>query len=385
MNVPFFDTQSTVAALMPALEVEAGLMMQQPTLVNGAQVRRLEQAICDLTGARHAIATGNATDALIIILMAAGIGPGDEVIVPCYSFFASLSCVLHVGATPVFVDIEADSYAIDARAIEARISARTRAIMPVHLFRQMADMSAILALAERHGLLVLEDSAEGIGMRYDGRHAGLLGALGVLSFFPTKTLGALGDAGMILTDDADYAARARQIADNGRDASGIAQRLGFNSRMDDLQALYLRLRLPKLAQEIAWRAHCVARYEAQLSALAPQVTLARVLTRPAPQTSVDYAFLIEAEQRDALASYLAGRGIGTEVYYPRPLHLQPCCRHLGYHAGDFPVAERASQRALGLPLYADLSDAAVMQVCTAIADFYQTGAAAAAAPQGVPA
>ncbi|MBJ7311272.1 DegT/DnrJ/EryC1/StrS family aminotransferase [Rugamonas sp. CCM 8940] len=371
MNVPFFDTQRTIEALLPTLEVELEQMMRQATLVNGAQVRRLEQAICDYTGARHAIATGNATDSLIIALMAAGIGPGDEVIVPCYSFFASLSCVLHVGATPVFVDIEEGSYAMNADAIEARITPRTRAIMPVHLFRQMADMGAIQGIAARHGLLVLEDSAEGIGMRHDGRHAGLLGAIGVLSFFPTKTLGALGDAGMILTDDADYALAARQIADNGRDTKGIAQRNGFNSRMDDLQALYLRLRLPGLAREIGWRAHCAALYQHGLAELAPNVAPARLLARPAPQTTVDYAYVIEAEQRDALAAYLAGRGIGTEVYYPRPLHLQPCCRHMGHREGDFPVAEAASRRALGLPMYADLSEDAVMQVCSAISDFYR--------------
>lgn len=371
MNVPFFDTRLTIEALLPVLGAELDQMMKQPTLVNGAQVRRLEQAICDYTGARHAIATGNATDSLIITLMAAGIGPGDEVIVPCYSFFASLSCVLHVGATPVFVDIEPGSYAMDASAIEARITPRTRAIMPVHLFRQMADMTTITAIAGKHGLMVLEDSAEGTGMRYDGCHAGLLGSIGVLSFFPTKTLGALGDAGMILTDDDGYALAARQIADNGRDAKGIAQRIGFNSRMDDLQALYLRLRMPALDQDISWRAHCVGIYQHCLAELAPNISVARVLERPAPQTRVDYAYVIEAEQRDALVSYLAERGIGTEVYYPRPLHLQPCCQHLGYREGDFPVAELASRRALGLPLYADISEAAVMQVCTAIADFYR--------------
>lgn len=346
-------------------------MMQQPTLVNGEQVRKLEKAICDYTGARHAIATGNATDSLIISLMSAGVGPGDEVIVPCYSFFASLSCVLHVGATPVFVDVEPFSYTMDTSAIEAKITSRTRAIMPVHLFRQMADMSSILAIASKHGLMVLEDSAEGTGMRYDGRHAGLLGEIGVLSFFPTKTLGALGDAGMILTDDDNYALAARQIADNGRDTKGIAQRSGFNSRMDDLQAMYLRLRMPNLDRDIAWRAHCVEIYQHCLAELAPNISIARVVERSAPQIRVDYAYVIEAEQRDELVCFLSERGIGTEVYYPRALHLQPCCKHLGFQEGDFPVAEMASRRALGLPLYGDLSDTAIVQVCAAISDFYR--------------
>ena len=375
MKGPFFDTQRSVDALMPILELELDEMFQQQTLVNGVQVRRLEQAICEYTGARYAIATGNATDSLIISLMAAGIGPGDEVIVPCYSFFASLSCILHVGATPVFVDVEAGSYTIDATLIEAKITPRTRAIMPVHLFRQMADMTSILEIAARHHILVLEDSAEGIGMRYDGCHAGLLGAIGVLSFFPTKTLGALGDAGMILTDDEHYALRARRIADNGRDGHGVAQLIGFNSRMDDLQALWLRLRIPSLAQEIVWRAHCVALYEGGLADLVPSVRVPQIFVRPAPQTTVDYAYLIEVDHRDELASYLAERDIGTEVYYPLPLHMQPCCRHLGYHLGDFPVAEAASRRALGLPMYSDLTEAHITMVCAAITEFFSEQAA----------
>lgn len=355
---------------MPALEQELDAMLQQPTLVNGAQVRRFEQAICDWTGATHAIATGNATDSLILALMAAGIGHGDEVIVPCYSFFASVSSVLHVGATPVFVDIEAGSYSIDAGAIESRITARTKAIMPVHLFRQMAEMQTICAIARRHNLLVLEDSAEGIGMRYDGRHAGLLGDIGVLSFFPTKTLGALGDAGMIITDNPELARIARQLADNGRDHHGIAVRHGLNSRMDDLQALCLRLRLGFVAEDIAWRAHCAAQYERLLAPLAPQVHTPRIIPRQRPHTIADYVYLIETDDRDQLASYLAAHGVGTETYYPLPLHLQPVCRPLGYLPGAFPVAERASGRALGLPMYADLTDVAIQRVTSLIADYF---------------
>ena len=374
MKVPFFETRRSIEALLPALGPEIDQLFQQSTLVNGEQVRRLEQMICDYTGARYAIATGNATDSLIISLMASGIGPGDEVIVPCYSFFASLSCVLHVGATPVFVDIEPGSYAIDASAIEAKITARTRAIMPVHLFRQMADMTAILEIAARYNILVLEDSAEGTGMRYGGRHAGLIGAIGVLSFFPTKTLGALGDAGMILTDDPAYAERARRIADNGRDEQGIAQVIGFNSRMDDLQAILLRLRMQTLPQEIEWREHCAALYERGLVDLAPMVETPRILARPASQDVVNYAYVIEADWRNELIEHLTQCGIGTEVYYPRPLHLQPCCQHLGYGVGDFPVAEAASKRALGLPLYSDLSEVDIEYVCSAIIGFYRAQA-----------
>jgi dTDP-4-amino-4,6-dideoxygalactose transaminase len=368
MNVPFFDNRRTLERIMPALESELLALLAQPTMVDGAQVRRLEAEIRACTGARFAVSTGNATDSLIISLMALGVGPGDEVIVPCYSFFASVSCILHVGATPVFVDIESDSYSLDPALVEQRITARTRAIMPVHLFRQMADMDAVLALARRHGLHVVEDSAEGIGMCHGGVHAGLLGDIGVLSFFPTKTLGALGDAGMILTQDAALAERARQIADNGRDAHGLAQRAGFNSRMDDLQALYLRLQLPYLEADIRWRAQCARLYERRLAPLA-EVQPPRVRQRATAQRVVDYVYLIQTGRRDELERYLAQQGVGTEVYYPMPLHLQPACRHLGGRPGDFPVAEAASRRALGLPMHADLTEADIEQVCRLIIEF----------------
>ena len=368
MKVPFFDNRRTLERIVPALESELPALLAQPTLVDGAQVRQLEAEIRACTGARFAVSTGNATDSLIISLMALGIGPGDEVIVPCYSFFASVSSILHVGATPVFVDIEPDSYSLDTALIEERITVRTRAIMPVHLFRQMAPMDAVLALARRHGLQVVEDSAEGIGMRHGGVHAGLLGDIGVLSFFPTKTLGALGDAGMILTQDAMLAERARQIADNGRDTSGLAQRAGFNSRMDDLQALYLRLQLPYLESDIRWRAQCAQLYESRLAPLAG-VQPPRIRRRATAQRVVDYVYLIQTGQRDELERHLAEQGVGTEVYYPMPLHLQPACKHLGGRPGDFPVAEAASRRALGLPMHADLTEADIEQVCRLIIEF----------------
>ena len=369
MNIPFFDNRRSVERILPALEAELPDMLEQNTLVNGEQVRRLEDEICVYTGAGYAIATGNATDSLTIALAALGIGPGDEVIVPCYSFFASVSSVMHVGATPVFVDIEPGSYSMDPSAIESRISPRTRAIMPVHLFRQMADMDAINAIAEKHKLFVVEDSAEGIGMRHDDVHAGLVSHIGVLSFFPTKTLGALGDAGMVLTNDPVLAAKARQIADNGRDDAGLAQGPGFNSRLDDLQALYLRLQLAHVDADILWRAQCARSYDKHLSDL-PGLQTPRLRMRDKPQRVVDYVYLLEADRRDELARHLAEHRIGTETYYPMPLHLQPACAHLGYWTGDFPVAEAAARRALALPMYADLTDADIQQVCSVITALY---------------
>lgn len=368
-HIPFFQNLDAVERVAPELEARLPAMLAQQALVNGDQVRALESALRDYTGAAHAVAVGNATDALVIALRAIGVGPGDDVIVPCYSFFASVSSILHVGATPVFVDIERGSYALDATMIAKRVTSRTKAIMPVHLFRRMADMDAVRAVARQHGLAIVEDSAEGIGMRHGGVHAGLLAEIGVLSFFPTKTLGALGDAGMVLTNDAAVAARARCIADNGRDPQGIAQHAGLNSRMDDLQALWLQLQLQHLEADIERRARCVARYDAGLARAGDMVTRPRLVPRSSAQRGVDYVYLIESAHRDALVQHLSAKGIDTEIYYPLPLHLQPACSHLGYRRGDFPVAEAASLRALALPLYPGLSDAAIDTVCDAIAQF----------------
>lgn len=370
MKVPFLDNRRLVERTLPALSDELDAMLCQDTWVNGAQVRCFEKAICDYTGARFAIATGNASDSLILALKALDIGPGDEVIVPCYSFFASLSSILHVGATPVFVDIEPYSYSLNVSAVEEKITPRTRALMPVHLFRQMADMQALCEIANRHHLAILEDSAEGIGMREAGIHAGLHGDIGVLSFFPTKTLGALGDAGMIITNHPELAERARRLADNGRDAQGLAQLRGMNSRMDDLQALCLRLRLEILDEDIKRRAQRAAQYEHLLKPLSPTVEAPRIVFRLRKQEVVDYVYLIECDDRDGLAAWLDRNGIDNQTYYPLPLHLQPVCRDFGYRAGDFPHAESSAKRALGLPMFADLSEAAIDHICRTIADFY---------------
>lgn len=368
MQVPFFDNRRALARVALQLKQALPALLAQPTLVGGAQVRALEADIAAYTGARHVVAMGNATDALVVALLALGIGPGDEVIVPCYSFFASVSSILRVGATPVFVDIEPDTYALEAAQVEAHITRRTRAILPVHLFRQMADMDIVLELARRHRLQVVEDSAEGIGMRHAGIHAGLVGDVGVLSFFPTKTLGALGDAGVVLTQRADIAEQARRIADNGRDRSSIALCAGFNSRLDDLQALYLRLQLEHLDADIRQRAAHAARYDAGLAAV-PGVQMPGVRRRSSVQSVVDYVYLIQSDARDALARHLAQHGVGSETYYPLPLHLQPACASLNVPRGSFPVAEAAAERALGLPMHAELGAAQIDRVCTLIAQF----------------
>jgi UDP-2-acetamido-2-deoxy-ribo-hexuluronate aminotransferase len=369
MTVAFYENRREIETILNRAALDFAAMIRQENFLNGAQVVAFEDAMRVWTGSAHAVAVGNATDALIISLRAAGIGPGDEVIVPAYSFFATASSVAHAGATPVFVDIEPETYAIDARLTEAAITPRTRAIMPVHLFCQMADMPRLASLAAANDLVLIEDSAEAIGMSQQGVHAGRFGKAGVFSFFPTKTLGALGDAGMIVTDDAVFARDCRSLADLGRDAASIATMPGIASRMDDWHAIVLRHRLEILNEAIAARRRHAERLTRRLAAL-PEVATPRFHGRGYDASPVWYVYLMEAPYRDGLARYLAGRGITTETYYPLPLHLQPVFHRLGYEPGDCPVAEAAAARALGLPMHAELTDAQIDAVADAIADFF---------------
>lgn len=372
MQIPFYSNQHELKTLQGNIFESLQQMISQASMVNGEQGRLFEQELSVYTSAKHCIAVGNGTDALIISLMAAGVGPGDEVIVPCYSFFASVSCVLHIGATPVFVDIESTTYAMDLDLVEKAITPRTRAIMPVHLFCQMADMPRLKALADRHGILLIEDSAEAIGMYQQGTHAGLFGLGGTLSFFPTKTLGALGDAGVILTHNDDFARQCRLIRNLGRDQAGIAQCVGLNSRMDDWQAVILRHRLAILDEAIIKRAQITERLNNGLSKIEQVASVPTFVSRSYESAPVYYVYLLEVLRRDELVQYLAERDIVTEIYYPRPLHLQPICKHLGYIEGDFPNAEAIAKRALGLPIYPEMTEAQVDYLVNTIAEFFDS-------------
>ncbi|AJE81450.1 MULTISPECIES: DegT/DnrJ/EryC1/StrS family aminotransferase [Streptomyces] len=388
--VPFFTQAESFERQWPRLSAHLDEICESGVYSNGPKTAELEAALGRYTGARHAIAVGNGTDALVLLLRAAGIGPGDEVIVPAFSFFASASSVALVGAVPVFADIDPLTYALDPAGLEALITPRTKAIMPVHLFCQPADMAAVAEVAERHGLLVLEDSAEGIGMRLGGRHTGLLGAGGVLSFFPTKTLGALGDAGMVLTDDDQLADTVRRLRDHGRPAAaraaappgprpdpvGRAERalqgelVGTNSKMDEIQAATLLTKLTTLDEDIRRRALLADAYSRRLRGIPGVRRLPSVVQHEAEVDPVFYVYLIEADRRDALVAHLTAAGIGTETYYPLPLHRQPCFAHLGHQQGDFPRAEAASHRTVALPLYPELTLTQLGGVCEAIRSFF---------------
>jgi dTDP-4-amino-4,6-dideoxygalactose transaminase len=295
---------------------------------------------------------------------------------------ATASTVVHAGGRPQFVDIDPATYQMSPAAAEATRTARTRAVMPVHLFDRMADMSAFRALADLHDLILVEDSAEAIGMRRHDHHAGRHGVGGVLSFFPTKTLGALGDAGAVLTDDADIAATVAALRHHGRPGATLndfptirtgSALVGVNSKMDDVQAAVLLAKLTVLDDDIARRADLAAAYTARLTDVPGVRGLPAAPEPGAGHRDVCYVYVVEVADRDRLAAALAAEGIGTEVYYPVPLHLQPCFADLGHRPGEFPHAEAACRHTLALPLYPDLTIADVDRVCAAITRFY-TGA-----------
>ncbi len=384
LSVPFFSQAASFRRIWPEVERHLTEVARKGKYSHGRKVEEFEEALAGYTGARHAVAVGSGTDALVLLLRAAGLRPGDEVVVPAFSFVASASSVVLAGGRPVFADIDPVGYGLDPASVEAVATPRTRFVMPVHLFCQMADMDALTDVAAARGLTVVEDSAEAIGMRWNGKHAGLLGAGGVLSFFPTKTLGALGDAGAVLTDDDGIAETVAALRHHGRSGPtlGDFRRIstettvsGQNSKMDDIQAAVLLAKLDRLAADIACRRELAAAYTARLAGLPGIRRLPTVVPRDAATEPVHYVYLIEVRHRDALAEFLTRRGIGTETYYPLPLHRQPCFAEFSRPVGTFPQAEVACRHTLALPFHPDLTTDQVDYVCETVRAFTEGEAA----------
>ncbi|MDQ0809022.1 UDP-2-acetamido-2-deoxy-ribo-hexuluronate aminotransferase [Streptomyces sp. B3I7] len=377
--VPFFTQAASFEDAWSDIRARVTEVIDDGKYSHGRQVGRWETALAEWTGARHCVAVNSGTDALVLLLRACGLGQGDEVVVPAFSFVATASSVVLAGGRPVFADIDPVTYTLDPDSASDAVTGRTTMLMPVHLFCQLADMGALARVAERHGLTLVEDSAEAIGMRWNGVHAGLLGAGGVLSFFPTKTLGALGDAGAVLTDDPRVAATVSALRHHGRTARTLAhfpgissatELNGVNSKMDDLQAAVLLGKLPRLARAVRHRAALAAAYTERLRDVPGLLRLPTLAAREAATDAVFYVYLVEAERRDALAAFLADHGVGTETYYPVPLHLQPCFAGLGYRHGQFPHAEAACERTLALPFHPDLTTADLDTVCALVRRFF---------------
>ncbi|MGH8897245.1 MAG: DegT/DnrJ/EryC1/StrS family aminotransferase [Egibacteraceae bacterium] len=332
-----------------------------------SRVAKLEAQIAALIGARHAVACASGTGGLTLILAALGLGRGDEVVTPAFSFISSASTIALVGATPVFADVSLDTATLDPVTAEAAITGATQALLPAHLFSCAAPMAALRALADRRGLRLIENSAVTFGGTVDGRPTGRYGDAGVFSFFPAKPLGGCGDAGMVVTDDDDLAAACRALRNHGQGAERFRHELvGFNCRMDEVTAGFLLRRLPTLTDQLTARRRLAQRYHEQLHPLAPSVV-------PPPGDFTGravYTYVVRAQDRDGLRAFLASRGVETVVSYPRPLHLQPAFAHLGHRPGDFPNAERLAHECLALPLYPEMPAADVDRVAAAVADFY---------------
>ena len=379
LTVPFFTQSATFSGLWPITRRHIVEVIQNGKYSHGRKVLELERALAAYTGAAHVVGVNSGTDALVLLLRACGLRPGDEVVVPAFSFIASASSVVLAGGKPVFADVEPDGYGLDPASVAAVAGPRARFVMPVHLFHHLADLAGLGEVARRLGLTVVEDSAEAIGMRHDGVHAGLLGAGGVLSFFPTKTLGALGDAGAVITNDPVIAETVGALRHHGRFGRTIdhfpgistgAGAVGVNSKMDDVQAAVLLAKLDRLDADIRRRAVLARRYADGLAGVPGVRKLPSVLPRRGSVRGVFYVYVVEVDRRDELAAHLARCGIGTETYYPTPLHLQPCFADLGHRPGDFPHAEAACRRTLALPLYPDLPFGDVDRVCAEIRSFY---------------
>jgi dTDP-4-amino-4,6-dideoxygalactose transaminase len=373
-NVPvpidFLDLKAQFATIRAEVMAAVTNVLESQHFILGDEVRLFEEKVASALNATHAISCASGTDALILAMLAAGVGPGDEVITTPFSFIATAGSIARVGAQPVFVDIEAQSFNIRADQIAFAITARTKAILPVHLFGLPADMKPILELAEERGIAVIEDAAQAIGSRYKEQSIGTLGTFGCFSFFPSKNLGAAGDGGLITTQDAGMAERLRLLRVHGSKKKYHHEILGTNSRLDALQAAILRVKLKYLP---GWTRGRQARADQYRSLFAKQHLGAFVQLPPVPPTETFHVynqFTIRCAHRDELREFLKRAGIPTEVYYPLPLHLQPAFRYLNYRESQFPQAELASREALSLPVYPELKESQQELIVRTISEFY---------------
>ena len=372
MPVPLLDLHAQYAAIRPEIDAAIQRVLDTQHFILGPEVQALEKEVAEYSQCAYGIGVSSGSDALLAALMALEIGPGDEVITTPYSFFATAGAVVRLGARPVFVDIDPRTYNIDPAGIERALTPRTRALLPVHLYGQMADMDPILEIARDRSLYVIEDAAQAIGAEYHGRRAGSLGHIGCLSFFPSKNLGAYGDAGMIVTNDAQLAERLYLLRAHGAKPKYYHRLVGGNFRLDALQAAILRAKFKHLDEWTAARQRNAENYR-RLFAAAGLDDL-RLPLDAGYGRHIYNQFVINLAERDALIAHLKERQIGCEVYYPLPLHLQDCFADLGYRRGDFPASEAAALHSLAIPVYPELSAARQEIVVDAIIEFFKNRA-----------
>jgi dTDP-4-amino-4,6-dideoxygalactose transaminase len=364
MRVPLLDLKAQYADIRHDIDAAVQRVMESARFIGGPEVTALEEEVARYSACPHAVACASGTDALLLSLRALDVGPGDEVVTSAFSFFASAGTIVNAGAQPVFVDIDPRTYNLDPHRLEAAITPLTKAVVAVHLYGQCCDLTAVRAVCEKHQIWLIEDAAQAIGSEWEGKRAGSVGDTGCFSFFPSKNLGGAGDGGMITVRDAALAERLRLLREHGAKPKYYHSIVGTNSRLDALQAAILRVKLKHLDRWSEKRAKNAAAYDALLEG-------AR-LTRPHrdPRSRHIYnQYVIRAEARDALRQHLTDRGIGTEIYYPVPLHLQKCFASLGLQEGDMPQSEAAAREVLALPIYPELTEEQIRYVASCVREF----------------
>ena len=377
-GVPLLDLGRQYAAIREEILAAVERVCSSQHFILGAEVEALERELAAFTGAAQAVGCASGTDALWLALTAVGLHPGDSVITTAFSFFASASAIVRAGGRPVFVDVDPHTLNLDPHELEAHLragkSARLRALLPVHLYGQCADMDALRQLADEFQVAIVEDAAQAIGARWRDARAGSIGALATFSFYPSKNLSAYGDAGLVTTNHAEFADHMRRLRNHGSPQRYLHEELGWNCRLDAIQAAVLRVKLPHLETCNRKRREHAAAYDLLLTQSglisATGDSPVRVLTRSPHAHHVYHQYVIRAQRRDELRQFLTDRKIGTEIYYPIPLHLQPVFAYLGYREGDLPESERAAREVLALPMFPELTDEEQQWVVESIAEFY---------------
>ncbi len=359
--IPFLDLKAQYDGIKEEVEATVLEVLRSGEYILGPRVEAFEREVADYCGTKYAVAVASGTDALALILDSLGIGPGDEVVTTPFTFFATAESVSRVGAVPVFADIEPSSFNIDANSIEAKITSKTKAIIPVHLFGRPADMDEINALAAERGIAVVEDACQAMGASYKGKKVGSLGKAAAFSFYPTKNLGGVGDGGIITTDDFEIASRAKLLRDHGSTRRYHHREIGYNSRLDAIQAAILSIKLKRLD---AWNGERRSKARKYSSLLGP-LGLA-VPDNGEDRVHVYHLYTVRSSRRDEIAEGLKKAGIGCGIYYPLPLHLQEVYEGLGYRRGSLPEAEKAAEEVLSLPIYPELADAQIEEVAAAV-------------------
>lgn len=378
MKVPFFDLRPQFISIEREIKSALDEVFKTQQFILGPQVEALEKAIAQYCGTRCAIGVASGSDALLLSLMAFGIGSGDEVIIPTFTFFATAGVVSRVGATPVFVDIDSHTFNIDPSKIEEKITSRAKAIIPVHLFGQCADMDPILQIARAKGIFVIEDAAQALGAEYkpphssDGRRAGQMGDIGCFSFYPTKNLGAFGDAGMVVTDNPQLAEKVRLLRVHGSNPKYFYRLIGINSRLDSIQAAILLVKLRHLEKWTEGRRKKAEQYQSLFHDFLLSLPGMKLPTIQYENRHIFNQYVIRVPERNRLRQFLMGEGIGTDIYYPLSLHLQECYAFLNYKRGEFPSSEKASEETLALPVYPELTEEQQVFVVDRIKAFYES-------------